>query len=42
MRELMESASAENAPELEFVRRGPFTPGDATLVAWRIRGQHVQ
>ena len=28
-------------PELEFVRRAPFAPGDATLVAWRIRGQHL-
>ena len=42
VRELMESASAENTPELECVRRSPFTPGDATLVAWRIRGQHLQ
>ena len=42
VRELVESASAENTPELERVRRAPFTPGDATLVAWRIRGQHLQ
>ena len=27
--ELVESASAENTPELEYVRRAPFTPGDA-------------
>ena len=42
MRELVESASADNTPELECVRRAPLTPGDATLVAWRIRGQHLQ
>ena len=42
VRELVESASAENTPELECVWRAPFTPGDATLVAWRIRGQHLQ
>ena len=42
VRELVESASPEKAPELECVRRAPFTPGDATLVAWRIRGQHLR
>ena len=41
-RKLVESTSAENAPELEFVRGAPFTPGDATLVACRIRGQRLQ
>ena len=30
VRELVELASEENTPELEFVHRVPFTPGDAT------------
>ena len=42
VRELVESASAEHTLELECVQRALFTPGDATPVAWRIRGQHVQ